>query len=65
MNSFQQKIKDLRTKKMLTQFDLAQQLGVSQSTISAWESGRSTPPLRRILLISRSLSVPVSFLIPE
>ena len=36
-------LKELRKKLNLYQSDVAEQLGVVQSTVSAWETGRSFP----------------------
>lgn len=37
------KLKVLRVKKRMSQSDLAKALGTTQMTVSAWETGRSTP----------------------
>lgn len=37
------KLKVLRVKKGMSQSDLAKVLGTTQMTVSAWETGRSTP----------------------
>lgn len=37
------KLKVLRVKKGMSQSDLAKALGTTQMTVSAWETGRSTP----------------------
>ncbi|AZR16029.1 helix-turn-helix transcriptional regulator [Lactobacillus crispatus] len=37
------KLKILRVEKGMSQSDLAQALGTTQVTVSAWETGRSTP----------------------
>ncbi len=37
------RIKELRTAKQLTQADIADSLGIDQSTVSYWEKGRQEP----------------------
>lgn len=36
-------IKELRKKAALTQAELAEAVGVTQSTVSQWESGKAVP----------------------
>lgn len=43
-----------------TQGELAAPLGVTQQTISGWESGASTPSVRHLAEIGRILDVPPS-----
>ena len=60
------RIKAERTKKNITQLQLAELLGSSQSLIAAYENGRKTPKLRTIKLIAQALDInPLSLLPPE
>ena len=52
-------IKALREKKMLTQAQLADQLGVSDKTISKWETGRGLPDITLLEPRAGALSVSV------
>ena len=55
--SFPEQIHDLRSNLGVSQADLAQKMGVSQATISAWEKGHKTPPYPdRILTQMRQLT---------
>ena len=54
-------LKDARTKKGLTQENLAQKLDLSVNTIQAIESGRNVPSLQNLLHICRKLDVTYSF----
>ena len=38
-----QKIRDLRKQKRLSQTELGKYIGVSQTTVTAWENGRAEP----------------------
>lgn len=47
----------------LTQEEVAEELGVVQSTISAWESGRARPPLTMLRQLAEFLDLDVSKLV--
>ncbi len=49
--SFEQNLQTLRTRKKLTQEQLAEQLGVSRQSVSKWESGASFPELNTIITL--------------
>lgn len=49
---FNEKLQQLRTGKNLTQEQLAEQLYVSRTAISKWESGQSYPDFQRLVLLS-------------
>lgn len=46
-----------RTRKGLTQADLAAAAGVSQPTVSDWERGASAPRATRVILVARALGL--------
>lgn len=50
-------IKSIRTNKSLSQFNLAQRAGISQSFLSDIESGQKSPTLRSIYKISKALEI--------
>jgi HTH-type transcriptional regulator / antitoxin HipB len=50
-------LQQARTARGLSQTELARELGVPQSTISAMESGKPTIYLRRLLAIARATGV--------
>lgn len=56
------KIKELRTKRNLTQEELAQKLGVTAQAVSRWECGISLPDITMIPLISKTFFVPTDVL---
>lgn len=41
-----------------TQSEVAALCGVEQQTYSHWERGRSTPPIKKMLLLEKVLGVP-------
>jgi len=57
MSAIAQKIKELRKKKKFTQQDLADQLGVTRSAISQFESGYSTPAYETLVKLSKVFEV--------
>ncbi len=59
------KIKKARTTKQITQEDLAKAIGVSDKSISAYESGRVSPPLGILKKISDKTSQPLNYFLEE
>lgn len=60
---FNEKLKELRKSKNLTQEELAQELFVSRTAISKWESGRGYPSIDSLKEISRFFNLPIDKLI--
>ena len=56
-------IKALREKKGLTQRDLAEQIGVSDKTISKWETGKGLPDITLLEPLSAALGISVTELL--
>ena len=54
-----QTIKRLRESKGITQLDLAERLGVSDKTVSKWETGKGFPDIALIEPLGRTLGVSV------
>lgn len=50
-------IRAARKARGLTQVELAEQLGVSQSTVAGWESGRRTVELARLYDVCSALGL--------
>ena len=55
----------IRKAKGMSQKELADALGVTQGTISAWESGRWNPTIERVRAAAKVLCVTVDELIGE
>ena len=60
---FNEKLQELRKQKGLTQEELAEQLYVSRTAISKWESGRGYPNIDSLKAIARFFSVTVDELL--
>lgn len=58
-------IRDARKKKQITQDTLALAIGVSDRSISAYESNRISPPLRILQKIAKETDQPMSFFMEE
>lgn len=50
--NFNEKLKELRKSKGLSQDQLGNELGVSRQTISKWELAQSYPDFKRLVLLS-------------
>ena len=56
-------IKELREKNKITQVQLAEKLGVSDKTVSKWETGKGYPDITLLEPIADTLRVSVAELI--
>lgn len=52
---FQIRLKELRESRSLSQKDLAQALGISQSTVAMWENGSNFPRKSTLFMIASFL----------
>lgn len=62
---FGKKIKDARLKMELTQFELAEKIGVSQNFLGDIEIGIKLPSLPKLILLSNTLKVSLDFLFSD
>ena len=62
---FGKKVKDARTKMDLTQFELAEEIGVSQNFLGDIERGIKLPSLSKLILLSNTLKVSLDFLFAD
>lgn len=62
MNEIGQRIRCCREDKYLSQDDLAKMVGVSKSTISQWELGKTLPKHKNFRLLANSLGCSISYL---
>ena len=57
------RIKTLREQQNKTQSDLAKQLGITRSSVNAWEMGISIPTVERIIDIASFFHVSTDYLL--
>ncbi len=60
-----QRIREARKNAHLSQEELGQYIGVSDKSVSAYEQGRSTPPISKLKKIAESTSHPLSYFTQE
>ena len=53
---FKDRLKELRVASNLSQMQLANRLGVSQSAIAKWELGKTEPTASAIILVAKFFS---------
>ncbi len=58
------KIKDVRIQKGITQFDLATDIGIDDSSLRRVENGRTSPTLKTLFKIACALHIKVGDLLP-
>ncbi|MZP31356.1 helix-turn-helix domain-containing protein [Heliobacterium undosum] len=63
MDTFNARLKHLRTNKGLTQEELANILGVERATLASWETGRREPDFETVKKIAAYFSVSLEQLI--
>ena len=52
-------IRELRIEKEMTQQELAEKLGVTDSAISKWENGRGAPDISYLIPLSNELNITI------
>ena len=57
------KFKEARQLKKLTGVEAAEQLGVSQPALTAWENGRKTPTVENLIAMANLYGVTTDFLL--
>ena len=62
MNTFSERLKELRTEKGIGQVELAKNLGVSKGIISLWETGLREPKLSNLIAIAKFFNVTIDYL---
>lgn len=63
--NYSDKIRNLRLQRGLTQMELADRLGTSQSSITSWENGRREPDFATFRKLADFFRVPMSALLPS
>lgn len=62
METFGERLKELRQDKTLTQVDLALKLGVGKSIVSLWEKNECEPTLSKLIVIADYFGVSIDYL---
>ena len=62
MDSFGERLKDLRQDRKLSQVELASKIGVGKSIISLWEKSECEPTLSKLILLSEYFGVTIDYL---
>ena len=62
--NYSDKIRNLRIQRGLTQMELAERIGTSQSSITSWECGRREPDFSTFRKLADFFNVPLSALLP-
>lgn len=65
LEKFPSKLKSARESKKISQNKLGMLLGLSDKAISAYESGRTYPPLDTLARISQELGKPISYFLTD
>ena len=60
---FSERIKELRLQKQMSQMDLANATGISQSAIAKWELGKTEPTASAIITLSRFFEETADYLL--
>ena len=61
MNFSYQKYVELRDSRGVSDYRVATESGVNQSTFSDWKSGRSKPKLEKLAKIAKFFEVPIEY----
>jgi transcriptional regulator with XRE-family HTH domain len=62
-NTLSQRIREAREDSKMSQLQVAVALGVSDKTISGYESGRISPPINKLQRLSDLLKKPIGFFV--
>ena len=57
------KIEELRKTNKLSQQELGEKVGVSQNTISSWETEMHLPPTQKLIILSQIFNVSTDYLL--
>lgn len=61
MEPFGDRVQSLRKAHDMSQSELAEHIGVSQSNISAYESGKQEPKMSQLILLARTFGVSIDY----
>ena len=61
--NFQERLKELRLEKNVSQLEIGKMLNMSKMAISHWEKGNSEPSIEQLKILARYFDVSVDYLI--
>lgn len=62
METFGERLKELRFEKKLSQVELAKEIGVGKSIVSLWEKDECEPTLTKLIALSDYFGVTIDYL---
>ncbi len=63
MKNLNERLKEVRTEKNISQSQLAKDTGLSQSAISFWESGDRLPSIQAVIILAKYYNVSADYLL--
>ncbi|MBQ8657956.1 MAG: helix-turn-helix transcriptional regulator [Clostridia bacterium] len=63
VTKFQNRLKELRTEKGLSQKELAQKIGATYSAVSFWETGVNEPKISYVISLCKFFDVSADYLL--
>lgn len=63
MEIFAERLKELRNEKGLTQDQLAEATGLSQSALANWENGKRSPATYAVVILAKYFGVTTDYLL--
>ena len=60
---FQERLKELRTQRNLSQMELAKATNISQSAIAKWELGKTEPTASAIIMLAKYFGETTDYLL--
>ncbi len=62
---FGEQLTRLRKRSKLTQTELAEKMGVRQYVVSSWETGRSEPCIRQLIMLGDLFKISIDYLLDK
>ena len=62
MNTFGERLRELRKENGLGQIELAKRIGVGKSIISLWETNSCEPTLSKLIILANFFNVSIDYL---
>jgi len=59
---FSKRLKDLRSEKEISLFQLEQKIGINHASLNGWERGKNIPAVDKVFLLAQYFDVSIDFL---